>query len=137
MLRCPSHWTSRSDGSTKTRQTGSATAHAGGVGPAGRDEGVVGVRGDGEAIPGNCAEAKARLKTAATTRTDVQKPLRGTLGSRTIGGIEMDQWQYDVSSGARLWYCVDPDDRIVWLTLAAMGHPTATEAKGKRTPRNR
>lgn len=88
-------------------------------------------------FPGNCAEAKARLKTAATTRTDVQKPLRGTLGSRTIGGIEMDQWQYDVSSGARLWYCVDPDDRIVWLTLAAMGHPTATEAKGKRTPRNR
>lgn len=88
-------------------------------------------------FPGNTAEAKARLKTAPTTRTDVQKPLRGTLGTRRIGGVEMDQWQYDISSGARLWYCVDPDKRIVWLTLAAMGHPRATEAKAKRAPRNR
>lgn len=88
-------------------------------------------------FPGNCAEAKARLKTAPTTRTDVQKRLSGTLGKRTIRRVEMDQWQYDISSGARLWYCVDPDKRIVWLTLAAMGHPRATEAKGKRAPRNR
>ena len=88
-------------------------------------------------FPGNCAEAKARLKTAPTARTAAQKPLRGRLGTRTIGGVEMAQWQYDISSGARLWYCVDPEKRIVWLTLAAMGHPRATEAKGRRAPRNR
>jgi hypothetical protein len=88
-------------------------------------------------FPGNCAEAKARLKIAPTTRSDVQKRLRGSLGKRTIGGVELDQWQYDISSGARLWYCVDPDKRIVWLTLAATGHPRATVAKGKRAPRNR
>lgn len=88
-------------------------------------------------FPGNCAEAKARLKIAPTTRSDVQKRLRGSLGKRTIGGVEMDQWQYDISSGARLWYCVDPDKRIVWLTLAGTGHPRATVAKGKRAPRNR
>ena len=88
-------------------------------------------------FPGNCAEAKARLKVAPTTRSDVQKHLRGSLGKRTIGGVEMDQWQYDISSGARLWYCVDPDMCIVWLTLAATGHPRATEAKGKRAPRSR
>lgn len=87
--------------------------------------------------PGNCAEAKARLKTTPTTRSDAQKPLRGTLGTRTIGGVEMTQWQYDISAGARLWYCVDNDNRIVWLTLAAAGHPRATDAKGKRAPRNR
>ena len=86
---------------------------------------------------GTCQEAKERLKTAPTTRTDVQKPLRGMLGTRIIGGVEMRQWQYDISSGARLWYCVDPDKRLVWLTLAAMGHPKATESKGKRAPRNR
>lgn len=88
-------------------------------------------------FPGNCAEAKARLKVAPTTRTDVQKRLRGSLGTRTIKGVEMQQWQYDISASARLWYCVDPDLRIVWLILASMGHPRATEAKGKRAPRNR
>jgi hypothetical protein len=88
-------------------------------------------------FPGNAAEAKARLRTAPTTRSDVQKPLRGSLGTRNVGGVEMPQWQYDISSGARLWYCVDLDKRIVWLTLAAMGHPRATMARGKRAPRNR
>jgi hypothetical protein len=88
-------------------------------------------------FPGNCGEAKSRLKVAPTTRTDVQKKLRGSLGTRIIAGVEMDQWQYDIASGARLWYCVDPDKRVVWLTLAAMGHPKATVAKGKRAPRNR
>lgn len=88
-------------------------------------------------FPGNAAEAKQRLRTLPTTRTDVQKPLRGALGLRNIGGVEMRQWQFDISSGARLWYCVDPDERIVWLTLAAAGHPRATEGKGKRAPRRR
>ena len=88
-------------------------------------------------FPGNCAEAKARLKVAPTTRTDVQKRLRGSLGTRSIAGVEMDQWQYDIASGARLWYCVDSDKSIVWLTLAAMGHPRSTTSKGKQAPRNR
>lgn len=88
-------------------------------------------------FPGNCAEAKARLKLAPTTRSDVQKRLKGALATRTIAGLEMDQWQFDISSGARLWYCVDLEHRIVWLTLASSGHPRATTAKGKRAPRNR
>jgi hypothetical protein len=58
-------------------------------------------------FPGNCAEAKSRLKIAPTTRTDVRKKLRGSLGRRVTAGVEMDQWQYDIASGARLWYCVD------------------------------
>lgn len=88
-------------------------------------------------FPGNTDEAKAKLRTAPTTRSDICKPLRGSLGKRTIGGVEMNQWQYDISAGARLWYCVDPDRQIVWFTLAATGHPRATEGKGKRGPRNR
>lgn len=86
---------------------------------------------------GTCAKAKARLKVAPTTRSAVQKPLRGTLAQRSVGGVQMQQWQFDISSGARLWYCVDPNRSIVWLTLAATGHPSATVAKGKRAPRNR
>lgn len=81
---------------------------------------------------GNCAEAKARLKIAPATRSDVQKKLKGSLGTRSIAGISTEQWQYDIASGARLWYCIDPENHIVWFTLAAMGHPRATVAKGKR-----
>lgn len=88
-------------------------------------------------FPGNTAEAKQRLKHSPTIRSDVQKKLRGSLGSRMIGGTQMEQWQYDISSGARLWYCIDPENHIVWLTLAATGHPRATVAKGKRAARNR
>lgn len=88
-------------------------------------------------FPGNCQEAKARLRVAPDARTDVQKPLRGSLGKRTVRGVQLEQWQYDISSGARLWYCIDRTNRIVWLTLAAAGHPRATEGKGKRRPRNR
>lgn len=37
-------------------------------------------------FPGNCAEAKDRLKSAPNKRTDVQKPLKGRLGARMIRG---------------------------------------------------
>ena len=88
-------------------------------------------------FPGTCAEAVARLRVAPDERTDVQKPLKGRLGRRAVRGRDLAQWQYDTSSGARLWYCIDHDEHIVWLTNASAGHPTATAAKGKRAPRNR
>jgi hypothetical protein len=42
--------------------------------------------------------------------------LKGTLGSRTVHGKVLEQWQYEVTSGGRIWYCPDPERRIVWLT---------------------
>jgi hypothetical protein len=39
----------------------------------------------------------------------------------------MEQWQYEVTGGGRLWYCIDDADRTVWLTDAMAGHPKATE----------
>lgn len=88
-------------------------------------------------LAGTCQKARARLKLSPDVRSDVQKPLAGSLATRSIGGVDMPQWQYDLSSGARLWYCVDQAERIVWFTLAAAGHPRATAARGKRSPRNR
>lgn len=88
-------------------------------------------------FPGNTDEAKRWLRTSPDTRSDACKPLRGSLGVRRIGGVEMPQWQYDISSGARLWYCIDEQRRIVWITLAATGHPRATGSRNKRAPRNR
>jgi len=44
-----------------------------------------------------------------------------------VNGEQLDQWQYEVTSGGRLWYCIDDQRRVVWLTDAMPGHPKATE----------
>jgi hypothetical protein len=49
------------------------------------------------------------------------------LGQRIVNGIEMEQWQYEVTSAGRLWYCIDEQALTVWLTDAHVGHPKATE----------
>jgi hypothetical protein len=56
-----------------------------------------------------------------------QHPLHGHLASRVAGGRELTQWQYEVTSGGRIWYCPDSDRRIVWITEAGTAHPKATE----------
>ncbi|MEQ3549979.1 hypothetical protein WIS52_05810 [Pseudonocardia nematodicida] len=56
-----------------------------------------------------------------------QQRLRGRLASRTISGRELEQWQYEVTAGGRIWYCPDPDRRIVWVVAAGTGHPKITE----------
>lgn len=37
------------------------------------------------------------------------------------------RWQYEVTAGGRLWYCIDDDSHTIWLTAATSGHPKATE----------
>lgn len=80
---------------------------------------------------GTCADMKRELKTEPGKRTALKKPLKGTLGERVIGGRTLPQWQYDIASGARVWYCIDNAEKVVWLTLASSGHPRATEKKAK------
>ncbi|MGW6196243.1 hypothetical protein ACWF0M_08850 [Kribbella sp. NPDC055110] len=43
----------------------------------------------------------------------------------TQNGLE--QWQYEVTGGGRIWYLVDVDQRTVWITYAGTGHPKATD----------
>ncbi|GAA1385647.1 hypothetical protein GCM10009613_18360 [Pseudonocardia kongjuensis] len=56
-----------------------------------------------------------------------QHRLRGALGTRSVGGRDLEQWQYEVTAGGRIWYCPDPERRIVWVVAAGPGHPKATE----------
>lgn len=56
-----------------------------------------------------------------------QHRLRGAYATREIGGTELDQWQYEVTAGGRVWYCPDPAKHVVWLTLATAAHPKQTE----------
>lgn len=79
------------------------------------------------AAPGNARVAWEKITADPRERTDRQAPLKGSLGSRTINGEDMEQWQYEVTSGGRLWYCIDAQNKTVWLTAALPGHPKSTE----------
>ena len=56
-----------------------------------------------------------------------QHPVRGSLGTRSVGGRVLEQWQYEVTGAGRIWYCIDDASHTVWLTAATPGHPGATE----------
>ena len=81
-----------------------------------------------------CAVASANARTAweritsdPRRRDNRQHPLKGSLGSRLINGVELEQWQYEVTAGGRLWYCIDDAGKTVWMTDTHVGHPKATE----------
>ncbi|GEL18360.1 hypothetical protein [Pseudonocardia asaccharolytica] len=56
-----------------------------------------------------------------------QHRLRGQLAERVIGGRTLEQWQYEVTAGGRIWYCPDAERRIVWVVAAGPAHPKTTE----------
>ena len=79
------------------------------------------------AAPANARVAWEPITTDPRQRDSRQHPLKGSLGSRTVNGEELEQWQYEVTAGGRIWYCIDDDRRTVWMTDADLGHPKATE----------
>jgi hypothetical protein len=56
-----------------------------------------------------------------------QHPLHGDLATHVVSGRQLEQWQYEVTGAGRVWYCIDDEARIVWLTAASTGHPKSTE----------
>jgi hypothetical protein len=80
-------------------------------------------------VPGNLLKAWEALsyRPDDPSNPDRQHRLKGELGSRMVGGRNLAQWQYEVSGSGRIWYCPDPTRRIVWLALAATGHPRQTD----------
>jgi hypothetical protein len=56
-----------------------------------------------------------------------QHRLRGEFALRELKGVPLEQWQYEVTAGGRIWYCPDPERRVVWITWAGTGHPKATD----------
>jgi hypothetical protein len=61
-----------------------------------------------------------------------QHPLKGPVAYVKIGGVSLQQWQYEVTGGGRIWYAIDDDDRILWITQAGTGHPKRTDTHGRR-----
>lgn len=79
--------------------------------------------------PGNMWEAWVIMRERPTRPVNLERQhiLRGSLSARDIKGKVLEQWQYEVTSGGRIWYCPDPDKRIVWVTHAGPGHPKPTD----------
>lgn len=82
------------------------------------------------------AQAPANLRRAyesirsdprVATNPDRHHRLKGALGSADWKGATLERWQFEVTSGGRLWFLIDDDQRTVWITYAGTGHPKATE----------
>ena len=76
---------------------------------------------------GPASLAWTALRTDPRARSQRQHPLKGEFASRSVGGRPLEQWQYEVTGAGRIWYCIDDERRVVYLTLAMIGHPRQTE----------
>ena len=93
--------------------------------------------GDGwDKLVAQYREAADRAWVAITSdprRTDSrQHRLKGQLGSVLVGGIELEQWQFEVLAGGRIWYGIDDANRTLWITGATIGHPNQTDTGRRR-----
>ena len=82
-----------------------------------------------EQEPDLMAKEKERLENRPLERGDNPSrthKLRGTLSTRKIDGVNYDQWQHEISSAGRVWYCVDRKSRIAWITFVSLSHPKET-----------
>ena len=81
----------------------------------------------GASAPNNVRAAWEHITANPRHRSKRQKRLRHALATATVNGIEMPQWQFEVTGGGRIWYCFDDDKKTIWLTAVHIGHPKATE----------
>jgi hypothetical protein len=58
---------------------------------------------------------------------DRQHRLRGDLARHRHNGRDMEQWEYEVTSGGRVRYAIDDDKHTVWLIYASPRHPKDTD----------
>ena len=79
--------------------------------------------------PNSAAECWKALRKSPREAINPKRQfrLKGTLGTRVLRGQDLEQWQYEVTGGGRVFYCPDAHSGIVWLTHAGTGHPKATE----------
>ncbi|WP_406112706.1 hypothetical protein [Kitasatospora purpeofusca] len=80
--------------------------------------------------PGNsrrCFEA-LRSDPPSLADPDRQHRLRGRLATRSLGGHELPQWEYEVTAGGRVRYLVDEPGRTVHFVYASPRHPKDTDS---------
>jgi hypothetical protein len=73
-----------------------------------------------------CLEA-LRSEPRSRAHHDRQHRLRGDLASHRHNGQDLEQWEYEVSSGGRVRYVIDDKNCEVWLVYASPRHPKDTD----------
>ncbi len=58
---------------------------------------------------------------------DRQHRLRGDLAVHRHNGRDLEQWEFEVTSGGRVRYAIDDESRPVWLVYASPRHPKDTD----------
>jgi hypothetical protein len=53
--------------------------------------------------------------------------LQHNLATRDLKGSKLEQRQWEVTGGGRVWYCPDDATRTVHIMRAAVGHPKQTD----------
>jgi hypothetical protein len=73
-----------------------------------------------------CLEA---LRAEPRSRADHgrQHRLRGSLATHRHNGRDLEQWEYEVTSGGRVRYVINDDQRTVWIIYASPRHPKDTD----------
>ena len=74
-----------------------------------------------------------RLRTRPLDRSDNPSRthrLRPPLHEKRIGDARLPQWQYELTSAGRIWYCLDRATHIVWVTLVSLDSPKETHRGG-------
>ncbi|MEV0306052.1 hypothetical protein [Nonomuraea fuscirosea] len=82
-------------------------------------------------VPGNCDRCWLDLTDDPRRVDDRQHPLSGSLGTVKHDNRNLEQWQYEVTSGGRIWYAIDDTETTIWLTKVAAGHPKASERRNR------
>lgn len=68
-----------------------------------------------------------RIDPRISAGHDRRHRLRGDLATRRHNGKELEQWEFEVTSGGRVRYVIDDDTRTVWMIYASPRHPKDTE----------
>lgn len=68
-----------------------------------------------------------RQRPKRPTPTPRHHHLKGDLATGVHGGVVMEQWQYEVTSGGRIWYLVDEAKHTLWIKHASTSHPKLTD----------
>lgn len=68
-----------------------------------------------------------RVDPQCNANHDRQHRLRGDLATHRHNGRDLEQWEYEVTSGGRVRYVIDSAEHIVWLVYASPRHPKDTD----------
>ncbi len=81
------------------------------------------------AVPANLRRAFETIHATprSANSTERHHRLRGSLSTGGRRGADLEQWQFEVTAGGRIWYLIEDTTRTVWITYAGTGHPKVTD----------